>query len=128
MQVSLRDSVGHVPSQSHSSDAGSQRRIVSTEVANASAANVELLSQAVQPVGNTVDVSVLKNMVDDLNHAVKIISSNLEFSVDEDTDISVIKVVDSDSNEVIRQIPSKEVIAIAKALDQLKGLLVKDKV
>jgi flagellar protein FlaG len=35
--------------------------------------------------------------------------------------------MDSQSNEVIRQFPSKEAIEIARALDKLQGLLIKDK-
>jgi len=36
-------------------------------------------------------------------------------------------VVDMATKDVIRQIPTPEVLAIAKALDKLQGLLVKDK-
>ena len=54
-------------------------------------------------------------------------ANNLQFTVDEDTGIDVVKVVDTDTKEVIRQFPSEEILAIAKAIDQLQGLLVKDK-
>ena len=37
------------------------------------------------------------------------------------------KVVDASTDEVIRQIPSEEIISIAKALDKLQGLLVEQK-
>ena len=37
----------------------------------------------------------------------------------------MVKVVDQSTKEVIRQIPSEEMLAIAKALDSLKGLLVR---
>lgn len=67
-----------------------------------------------------------------LNQAVKQIqdvitktANRLEFSIDEDLGVSIVKVVDSESKKVIRQIPSEEVMKIAKALDSLQGLLVK---
>lgn len=55
------------------------------------------------------------------------VNNSLEFSVDGDTGTTVIKVVDKSTNELIRQIPSEEMMAIAKALDSIKGLLVKQK-
>lgn len=54
-------------------------------------------------------------------------SLNLQFSVDKDIDRTVVKVVDPTTQEVVRQIPSKEVIEIAKSLDRLQGLLLKEK-
>lgn len=44
--------------------------------------------------------------------------------VDRDTGIQVIKVVDTKTDEVIRQIPSEEIIELAKTLDKLHGLLI----
>ena len=52
-------------------------------------------------------------------------NSKLEFSINDDTDQVVIKVIDKDTKEVIRQIPSEEMLAIAKALDSIKGLFIK---
>ena len=55
------------------------------------------------------------------------INSSLDFSVDEDTGSVVVKVIDKETKEVIRQFPSEEMLSIAKALDSIKGLLVKQK-
>jgi len=55
-------------------------------------------------------------------------AADLKFSVDEGTGIHVVQVIDQSSKEVIRQIPSEEVIHIANGLDQLQGLLIKHKV
>ena len=69
-----------------------------------------------------------------LNQAIKAtkdfvgsINSSLDFSVDEDTGSVVVKVIDKETKEVIRQFPSEEMLSIAKALDSIKGLLVKQK-
>jgi len=56
---------------------------------------------------------------------VEPINSNLEFSVDNDTGQLVVKIIDRATKEVIRQMPSEEMLAIAKALDSIKGLFVK---
>lgn len=52
-------------------------------------------------------------------------NSDIRFSIDEDTGITVVKVMDKTTNEIIRQIPGDEILQIAKALDRLQGLLVK---
>lgn len=52
-------------------------------------------------------------------------ASNLLFTVDDASGRTVVRVVDSLTKETIRQIPSEEVLSIAKALDKLQGLLIK---
>ena len=54
-------------------------------------------------------------------------ASNLAFEMDDDSGRTVIKITEASSGELIRQIPSEEMLEIAKALDRLQGLLVKQK-
>lgn len=56
--------------------------------------------------------------------AVRSLASSLEFSVDRQTGKTIVRVIDTATHEVIRQIPSEEMLAIARALDHLQGLLV----
>lgn len=71
----------------------------------------EQIQQAVQKI---------QGVVDNLAH-------NLHFSIDEDTGKTVIKVMDTHTKEVIRQIPTEEAINIARTLDKVQGLLFNDK-
>lgn len=66
--------------------------------------------------------------LDEVRKAIAPVAQELMFSVDNDTGRTVIKVIDSSTNEVIKQIPSEEILAIAKALDRLQGLLVRQEV
>ena len=54
-------------------------------------------------------------------------ASNLAFEMDDDSGRTVIRITEASSGELIRQIPSEEMLEIAKALDRLQGLLVKQK-
>ncbi len=123
MQISQVGS--NVFSSSMQGEAGAQRVVVPD--AKMSSAAVELPSKAVQAVKEAVNPSSLKQATEKLNQAMRMMASNLQFTVDEETGIDVVKVVDTDTKEVIRQFPSEEVLAIAKAFDQLQGLLVRDK-
>jgi len=69
----------------------------------------------------------LERAVKNVNEFVKPINNTLSFNLDQDTGQTVIKVVDLSTHEVIKQIPSEEMLAIAKALDTMKGLLVQQK-
>jgi flagellar protein FlaG len=52
-------------------------------------------------------------------------SQEIQFSIDPDTDRTIVKVIDQRTQEVIRQMPSAEALEIAKALDRLQGLLIR---
>lgn len=69
----------------------------------------------------------LNDAVKTTNRFMQALSQNLQFSVDKDTNTTVVKLVDTQTKDVIRQIPSEEMLSIAKALDKLQGLLIKDK-
>ena len=54
-------------------------------------------------------------------------SQNLVFSVDSSTNQTVVKVVDQLTMEVIRQMPTREALDIARTLNKLAGKLIKQK-
>ena len=62
------------------------------------------------------------------NSALKAISSSLEFSQDSRTGKNVIRVIDTSSKEVIRQFPTEEMLSVARAINQFKGVLINQKV
>ncbi len=74
-------------------------------------------------------IAELESAVREMNNALQATnSSNLSFSVDEETQKSVVSVMDSQTGEVIKQYPSKEAIAIAKAIGNIQqGLLLKQR-
>ena len=74
-----------------------------------------------------VNDAQLKSAIDAANEFVKPINSAVQFSMDKESGSTVVKVLDTMTKEVIRQIPSEEMLAIAKALNQFQGLLIKQK-
>ncbi len=67
----------------------------------------------------------VKQAVDQVQQIVRPLAQSLQFSIDEDTHNTVVKIVDTETNKVIRQIPSEEMLQMAKALDNFTGLLMK---
>jgi flagellar protein FlaG len=69
----------------------------------------------------------VQDAVDRVAQFVSQSNNEISFSVDSKSGSSIVKVIDSASKEVIRQMPSEEVVAISQALDKLQGLFVRDK-
>lgn len=72
----------------------------------------------------------LKNAVDTINQAMQNAGQALEFSVDPNTNKTVVRMVDKDSGDLIRQIPSEEMLAISRSIDQFlkrQGMLLSQK-
>ena len=66
----------------------------------------------------------LQQAVQSINQALQASNSNLEFRIDAGTKRPVVKVVDTDTGELIRQIPSEAMLAIAASIGEYqKGLL-----
>jgi len=81
-----------------------------TENANAQPASKE-------PV-KAENAEKLESAVASINDYVQSIQRDLQFSVDEDLNETVIKVVDRDSGELIRQIPEEVFLELARKLKE----------
>lgn len=54
-------------------------------------------------------------------------AASLEFSVNKDDGHTIVRVIDRETQKLIRQIPSEEAIAISRSLDRMQGFLLKMK-
>ncbi|MBR7778230.1 flagellar protein FlaG [Undibacterium rugosum] len=75
--------------------------------------------------GTAPDLSQVTKAVADINKSMQSFSQDLQFSVDKDSDKVVVKIIDQQTKQVLRQIPSEEALEISKSLDKLQGLLIK---
>lgn len=84
------------------------------------------LSEVGQPLSATkASEEQLQEAVKQTNDFIRPLNGSLQFAIDRETGTTVVKVLDMETKEVIKQIPSEDMLNLAKALDQLKGLLVK---
>jgi flagellar protein FlaG len=70
----------------------------------------------------------LNEMAQSLQDFVKSFNRSLEFSVDDETNRNVITVKDADSGDVVRQIPSQEMLDLIKSLGKTTGVLFNENV
>lgn len=71
------------------------------------------------------NTQAVKAAVEASNRVVQSLQSKIEFVTDDSSGQMLVKVIDPSNNELIRQIPSEEMLAISRALDRMQGLLVK---
>ncbi len=72
------------------------------------------------------DAEPLKEVVSHLNDLVRELHRELEFSVDQDSGDTVIKVIDRETDEVVRQIPSEELMHLRRRLEEAAGVIFQD--
>ncbi|OKY24705.1 flagellar protein FlaG [Thalassotalea sp. PP2-459] len=61
----------------------------------------------------------IKTALDEISEFMQLYNRNVNFSMDEESEKTVIKVFDTESNELIKQFPSDELIELAQ---KIKGL------
>jgi flagellar protein FlaG len=70
----------------------------------------------------------LQEKVEQLNDHMQNLNRSLQFRVDELSGDTVVKVIDSETKELVRQIPSEEVLDVKHAIEKYKGILLEAKV
>lgn len=83
--------------------------------------------KAVQPGEPAPAIDDVRDAVRKIEDVVSPAAQDLRFSIDDETGITVVKLIDTETQTVLRQIPTEEVMEISKALDKLQGLLVRNK-
>ena len=68
----------------------------------------------------------LNDVVSELNNLVRELHRELQFSVDDESGETVIKVVDRETDEVVRQIPSEDVVRLRQRLQEAAGAIFQD--
>lgn len=87
-----------------------------------------LKTSASSSVQQQLTTEEFKRASEELQRRIQVVAPELQFSVDHDSGRTIIKVTDPATNEIIRQIPSEEVLALNKELDRFQSLLLSHKV
>jgi flagellar protein FlaG len=69
----------------------------------------------------------LQDALNEVQERMDQMGTNLQFSMDKVAEEIVVKVTDKKNGELIRQIPSEDVIKLRKKLEELSGLLFDEK-
>ena len=78
---------------------------------------------SVQVAEQSFSIERIREMINELEAALPAASNSLSFHVDEALDRPVITVVDKESGEVVRTLPSEEIIRVAHNIEKMRGIL-----
>jgi flagellar protein FlaG len=70
---------------------------------------------------NVASLDKLKSAAIEGNSILQAANRNLEFKIDESTKRVVVKIVDNQTGETVRQIPSEDMLAFIKQMQELDG-------
>jgi len=124
MSVKLNMSYPAVPPASNTADKLVAAPQVDTAVPAPAAATDTSKSQD----SKSEQSEKLKTAVQDIEKFVQSVKRNLQFSIDEESGKVIVKVIASDTGEVVRQLPSAEALKIADNLQNAHSLLFNAKV
>ena len=105
-----------LPQQSVKSDAEVVSKVAATEIKSSG------VNEASQPTREVVAKAAAQ-----LQDFVSSMGRNLSFSVDQTTGYNVVRVVNPDTGELIRQLPSEELLKISRDFQRLNNVLVSQK-
>jgi flagellar protein FlaG len=92
------------------------------------AAPVKAVADTPTAAPQQASVEELKSAVMAINQAMQQSNQALEFTVDTDTERTVVKMVDTSTGELIRQYPTEATLAISRGIEQFQqGLLLTQK-
>jgi flagellar protein FlaG len=74
------------------------------------------------------DDEALSDTVSDLNELVQNMRRELQFSLEKESGELVVKVIDTETDEVVRQIPPEEVIELRRRLSDAAGAIFRESV
>ena len=82
--------------------------------------------RSLEIVNASFSVDRVRDMVRELEAALPKASNSLSFRVDDVLNRPVITVVDKNSGEVVRTLPSDEVVRVMHNIDKMRGILFED--
>ncbi|MDH5216473.1 MAG: flagellar protein FlaG [Gammaproteobacteria bacterium] len=104
-------------------DAGQQVAESANHVTQSQSAEQQKKSSSAEKLPVEATEQDVNAAIGKLKDYVQNLDRELQFQVDKDTGKTVVKILDADTNEVVRQIPSEEVLELTKHLDNVQGVI-----
>lgn len=118
------DSIAAAPARPDRGSAGAEPAAL--PVAGRSPAAAVETVEAVKAKEAAPSKKDVEEAVAKLNQSVQARAQSLEFTIDDDSNRMIVKVIDQSTKEVLRQIPTPEALQIAKSIDARTGGLLVD--
>ena len=102
----------------------SQVQAVATRVGAPAPARQQSTAPAPASTAPVETAGAVREAVAAINRAAKSLNNSIQLSLDDRSGRAIVRVVDSETGQLIRQIPTEEVLDLRRALDKIAGLLI----
>ena len=75
----------------------------------------------------SISEKMFSGIIKEANKAIRIVNRELEFSVHEKTKDIIVRVIDAETKEVIREIPPEKILDLVANILEMAGLLVDER-
>ncbi|MDW8293754.1 MAG: flagellar protein FlaG [Aquificaceae bacterium] len=76
----------------------------------------------------SVDSEELQKFIEEIKRKFDMLSKYLRIDIDRELEIPVVKIIERDTNRIIRQIPPEYLLELMKRIDQMLGVLLQKEV
>ena len=125
LSLKLSESTSAVSKSSVKTTSGETRPIESVSVQDIGRLTKIKKDQSLKQI--TESVAEIREAIAALNNAMREVSTNLHFSVDDNSNRYIVEVTDSSTGEVIHRVPGEAILRMARQIESLKGILFDDK-
>ena len=102
------------------------KKVADTTADNAGQTNQNQIQEQVAD-GKKVAQSTIDNTISATNSKIKMSNTQLQYSIDEETQRISIKIIDKDTDKVIREVPPDETLEAIKKIWEIAGIIVDEK-
>jgi flagellar protein FlaG len=108
---------------------GNSQNVPAAEIRNRNQLNADNKIKAEEKVVNSEDQKKqelidTEQAMERVISAAKFFNRKIHLEVEKDLNMMIVKVIDGETDEVIRQIPAEELVELSNNADDLKGLLI----
>lgn len=75
-----------------------------------------------------ISMEEVEKVIKELNQFIQIFNTKITFEIDKEARRTILKIVDVETSEIIRQIPPEELLIISKRISELLGLIINEKI
>ncbi len=89
--------------------------------------NNEEIKNNISSEKNSVSKETLDKLITEVNHKFKLANKEFSYDIHEKTNRITVKIKDSETGDIIKEIPSEESLDLAAKIKEMAGLLIDEK-
>ncbi len=89
---------------------------------------INVKTEEVNGNNSQIDKEELKKIIEEIRKKMDYLNKYLRIDIDNELDIPVIKIVEKETDKVIRQIPPDYMLSIMKRIDEMLGIIISERI